>query len=102
MLAISALVRAPKSVMTPARTQTPRSSSGEPICAAMTPGLRKMPEPMTPPTTIMIVVKRPREGRRAGAGRGVTVLGFLQSSQKPDQIRQILFAHRFFQFLRHE
>jgi hypothetical protein len=25
-----------------------------------------MPEPITPPTTIMIVVKRPREGRRPG------------------------------------
>src|SRR5262245_13738688 len=27
-----------------------------------------MPEPMTPPTTIMMVVKRPREGRRPGGG----------------------------------
>src|SRR5260370_35505221 len=41
----------------------------------MTPGLRKMPEPMTPPTTIMIVVKRPREGRRPGEEeRGVGAL----------------------------
>src|ERR1039457_2515514 len=63
-LAISALVSAPNRVRIPARTQTPSSSSGEPSCAAITPGLRKMPEPMTPPTTIMIVVERPREGSR--------------------------------------
>src|SRR5580765_4920847 len=66
MLAISALVSAPKRVITPARSQTPRSSSGEPSWLAITPGLRKMPEPITPPTTIMIVVKRPREGGRPG------------------------------------
>ena len=62
MLAISALVSAPNRVSTPASTQTPSSSSGEPTWLAMTPGLRKMPEPITPPTTIMIVVNRPSEG----------------------------------------
>src|SRR5438067_1674638 len=30
----------------------------------MTPGFLKMPEPITPPTTIITVVNRPREGRR--------------------------------------
>src|SRR5881396_693377 len=66
MLAISALVRTPKSVITPARTQTPSNSSGEPTWAAMTPGLRKMPEPMTPPVTIIVALNRPRAGIKPG------------------------------------
>src|SRR3954470_6685370 len=64
MLAISALVSAPRRVMSPARIQTARRRVGEPSWLAMRPGLRKIPEPMTPPTTIMIVVKRPKVGRR--------------------------------------
>src|SRR5947207_15506558 len=68
MRAISELVSAPNRVMTPANIQTARSNSGEPIWAAITPGLRKMPEPMTPPTTMVMVVKRPRVGRRPDSG----------------------------------
>src|SRR5688572_15096119 len=61
-LAISAFVRAPNKVITPARIHTNKSSSGEPSCAAMTPGLRKMPEPITPPTTSITVENNPSVG----------------------------------------
>jgi hypothetical protein len=64
MLAVSEFVSAPKMVMTPASTQTPSKSSGEPIWLAITPGFRKIPDPITPPTTIMTVVKSPRDGKR--------------------------------------
>ena len=59
---ISALVSAPKSVMTPARSHTVSSSPGEPTSDIMTPDLRKMPDPMTPPTTSMTVLKSPSVG----------------------------------------
>ena len=37
----------------------------------MVPGFRKMPEPITPPTTKVIVVNKPREGSKPGViGRG--------------------------------
>jgi hypothetical protein len=64
MLAISELVSAPKSVITPATIQTTSSNPGEPTCAAITPGLRKIPEPITPPMTIIIVVKNPSAGSK--------------------------------------
>jgi len=77
MLAISAFERAPNKVITPARSQTPSRISGEPICKAITPGLRKIPEPITPPTTIMIVVNRPSEREERAPGRiAVEVAGF--------------------------
>ena len=60
--AISAFVSAPNSVMTPARIQTSRINSGEPSCPAITPVLRKIPEPMTPPMTSIIVENRPNVG----------------------------------------
>src|SRR2546426_1822397 len=66
MLAISALVSAPNNVIAPANSQIPSSNCGEPIWAAITPGLRKIPEPMTPPTTIIMVVNRPSDGSRPG------------------------------------
>jgi hypothetical protein len=68
--AISALVSAPNKVITPANTQTSISSSGEPSCAAITPGLRKIPDPITPPTTSMIVENRPSVGTSPGRGGG--------------------------------
>src|SRR5438552_6737098 len=72
MLAISALVSAPNRVITPATIQTPSTNSGEPNCAAITAGFLKMPEPITPPTTIMTVVKRPRAGSRPEGRFGAT------------------------------
>ena len=72
MLAISAFVSAPKSVITPPKSHTARSNSGEPTCAAMTPGLREMPERITPPTTIMIVVNRPSEGSKPSLARSTS------------------------------
>ena len=62
MLETSALVSAPNKVMIPANSQTPSNNSGEPTWPAMTPALRKIPEPMTPPTIIMMVVNSPRVG----------------------------------------
>jgi hypothetical protein len=64
MLATSAFVSAPKSVTMPASSQTTNNSSGEPTCAAMTPDFLKMPDPMTPPTTIIIVLNSPSVGTR--------------------------------------
>jgi hypothetical protein len=61
--AISELTSAPNSVMTPAISHTANSISGEPIWLAMTPGLRKMPEPITAPTTNMVVEKKPSDAR---------------------------------------
>src|SRR5262249_32314931 len=69
MLAISALVSAPKRVMAPAINHTASNNPGEPNCPAMTPGFRKMPEPMTPPTTIIMVVNKPSAGRRPALAR---------------------------------
>ena len=48
--------------MTPARSHTVSSSPGEPTSDIMTPDLRKMPDPMTPPTTSMTVLKSPSVG----------------------------------------
>src|SRR4051812_28282144 len=61
---ISAFVSAPNIVMIPATTQTLSRTVGDPNSAAITPGLRKIPEPITPPTTSIVVVKTPRLGRR--------------------------------------
>src|SRR5437588_5748405 len=72
MLAISALVSAPNNVIAPANSQIPSSNSGEPIWAAITPGFRKIPEPMTPPTTIMMVVKRLSVGTRPDVAGGIS------------------------------
>ena len=44
--------------------------SGEPTCAAITPALRKIPEPITPPATSMTALKMPKVGISLG-GRGV-------------------------------
>src|SRR6266576_1739416 len=49
--------------MTPPRTQTARVKPAERTRAATMAGLRKMPEPMIPPTTIMVPEKSPSFGR---------------------------------------
>src|SRR5437879_175115 len=69
MPAISALVSAPNKVMTPASNQIPSSRLGEPNCAAITAGFLKMPDPITPPMTSVIVVKRPRLGTKPAGWR---------------------------------
>jgi hypothetical protein len=38
-------------------------SNDEPVCRAIAAGVRKMPEPMTPPTTTIVASQTPR--RRA-------------------------------------
>src|ERR1043166_7288377 len=47
----------------------------------MTPGFLKMPEPITPPTTIITVVNRPRAGRRPGGRLGEERAFIIQSSK---------------------
>ena len=84
MLAISALVSAPNNVISPAMNQMPSSSSGEPTCAAMLADFLKIPEPMTPPTTIMMVVNSPSVGTspkfaEEGTGRLPASLPFGES-----------------------
>src|SRR5262245_44704338 len=65
-LAISALVSAPNNVITPARTHTNKSNSGEPSWAAITLDFLKMPEPITPPTTSITVENNPNVGSKPG------------------------------------
>src|SRR5262249_22143692 len=73
--------------MTPANNQTLSSSSGEPSWAAIIPGFRKMPEPITPPMTNMTVVNSPKVATRlrdggADDGRLVSVLAITLSGTK--------------------
>ncbi len=49
--------------MTPPRTQTPMVSGGVRVRCATIAGLRKMPEPMMPPTTAIVPENNP--SRRA-------------------------------------
>src|SRR5437773_4918800 len=58
----SAVLNAPSNVITPATTQIPSNAVGEPNCAAITPGLRKIPDPITPPATNIVVLKNPSAG----------------------------------------
>src|SRR5690348_11273185 len=60
--ATSALLNAPKSVITPAKIQTATSHRGEPSCEAIKAGFIKMPEPITPPATMAILVHKPSVG----------------------------------------
>jgi hypothetical protein len=46
MAASSALLSVPSNEMIPAISHTPSNTSGEPTCAAITPGLRKIPGPI--------------------------------------------------------
>ena len=55
MAANSAFDKAPNKVITPATTQTLNNKIGEPNCEAIRAGFIKIPEPITPPTTIAIV-----------------------------------------------
>src|SRR5437867_2955152 len=48
--------------MIPATSHTLSSNSGDPTCAAITPGLRKIPEPITPPATSIVALNRPSAG----------------------------------------
>src|SRR5713101_2193289 len=80
MAATSALTSAPMSVTAPASTQTVRSSAGEPTWLAITPGLRKIPEPITAPATNIVVEKRPNAesnpwlARRTSAWRPLSLM----------------------------
>src|SRR5262245_45349487 len=66
MEANSALLKVPSKETIPATTQTARTNSGEPTCAAMTPGLRKIPEPMPPPATSIVALNSPSAGMSLG------------------------------------
>src|SRR5271169_6443760 len=77
-LATSAFVNAPKRVTTPAMNQMASSISGDPTCAAMTADFLKIPEPMTPPTTIRMVLNAPNVGtspERSGGGDELRTAG---------------------------
>ena len=55
----SAKVRAPKKLSMPPTTQTPSTRMGDWTATAMDFGTRKIPDPMTPPTTMPMTSQIP-------------------------------------------
>jgi hypothetical protein len=75
MAAASALVNAPNKTTTPATTQTINNKTGDPSCDAITEGFIKIPEPITPPTTMAIT--EDRESVRCSCDIGLKIKAIL-------------------------
>src|SRR5262245_1301440 len=83
--------------MIPASTHRISSNSAEPSCAAMMPGLRNMPDPMTPPATTVMVVNRPRVGTsvpRFGDGSWGVSLSLMDSERGGASVAEESFDGR--------
>ena len=88
---ISAMLRVPNRVITPATTQTRSSSSGDSSWEAIRPGFLKIPEPMTEPMAKATAASSPTS-RSSSTGCFFSA-GFIFSSFSRSGRRRIYFKN---------